>query len=479
LEDLRSGSASPFFAGAAETVITPPVGAPLLGTIQRSTGVHDDLYARALVLSDGKERVAIVCLDLIGMDFALADEIRGAIRRRTGITAALLNCSHTHSSPFTIPWSVLGGRWLAGPGQSWRNGLAPRIAELVFQAAAASAEAALRVGRAPVQVGVNRRLPSAQGVVMKPNPDGAVVPWVDVLRVDRTDGTPLAVLFSHAAHAVIIHGASRLISADYPGFAARKLRERFGGEVITLFGQGCGANINGEPLRGGLAEAQRIGGVLAEAAFQAADNSQPLPPGKLQLTSAHGELLLRPLPTSEECSRALSEAEHRLAQVIGQTSFSDEQLWDLQDRFEIDASKSAADDVQPMERQPWWLMDNVLCLRDLLGKIERGDQRPLRFDAHLLRVGESWSLLAAAHELFAEYQLWFDRHGPARHKMMLAYTNGCESYLPTDAVLTSGAGYEAATYPSLAGAAFKYHHRRALQPGAEQQVLKMFRSLWP
>jgi hypothetical protein len=37
-------------AGASETVITPPVGVPLIGCIQRSTGVHDDLLARPLVL---------------------------------------------------------------------------------------------------------------------------------------------------------------------------------------------------------------------------------------------------------------------------------------------------------------------------------------------------------------------------------------------------------------------------------------------
>src|SRR5512147_1084326 len=115
MEKADSMAAKKLFAGTAEAAITPPVGAPLLGTIQRSTGVHDDLYARALVLGDGRQRIAIVCLDLIGMDFVLADEIRGAISRRTGITAALLNCSHTHSSPFTIPWSVLGWRWLAGP----------------------------------------------------------------------------------------------------------------------------------------------------------------------------------------------------------------------------------------------------------------------------------------------------------------------------------------------------------------------------
>ena len=48
------------FANAAETVITPPVGIRLLGTVQASTGVHDDLHARAVVLTCRQTRLAIV-----------------------------------------------------------------------------------------------------------------------------------------------------------------------------------------------------------------------------------------------------------------------------------------------------------------------------------------------------------------------------------------------------------------------------------
>ena len=183
--------------GVAELVITPPVGAPTLGTIQRSTGVHDDLCARALVLNDGKQRLAILSLDLIGMDFVLSDCIRDAIRKRTGINVTLVHCTHNHSAPFTIPWSVLGTRWLSGPGRTWRDGLVPQLAELVSQADGKSESVVLCAGRTPVHIGTNRRLESEEGIVMKPNPGGPVVPWVDVLRVDRLDGRPAAILFSH------------------------------------------------------------------------------------------------------------------------------------------------------------------------------------------------------------------------------------------------------------------------------------------
>jgi hypothetical protein len=451
-----------------------------LGTIQSSTGVHDDLFGRALVLHDGKQRIAFLSLDLIGLDFVLSDEIRHAIRKRTGIAAVLVHCTHNHSAPFTIPWSVLGPRWLAGPGRAWRDTLAAKLAELVFQADAKRVAVTLSAGRAPVRIGTNRRMPDGQTVVMKPNKDGPVVPWVDVLRVDRMNGTPLAILFSHAAHPVIIHGSSRLISAEFPGFAAGKLKEWFGGDVVPLFGQAFAANINGDPLRGGMEAAQRAGNVLAEAVVQAASKGEPIPAAPFTLTSVHAGLPLQALPNDKEVAAAIHEEEDRLRKLCGQTEFSDQQLWHMQDAVECARSQeesAAVDDTQPMAEKPWWIMDTILCLRDLLRKIHAKDERPLRFEAHLLRIGDGWSLLVATHELFAEYQLALDEAVPTAHRMMLAYTNGCESYVPMDRDLALG-GYEAATFPDLDGASLRYRHRRALQLGVEKQVVEQLRSLW-
>jgi len=431
-----------------------------------------------LVLNDGKQRVAILSLDLIGMDFVLSDRVREAIRKRSGISVSLVHCTHNHSAPFTLPWSVIGSRWLSGPGKAWRDELVPKLADLVSQADAKSEAVVLLAGRAPVRIGTNRRLETDKGLVMKPNPDGPVVPWVDVLRVDRLDGRPAAILFSHAAHPVIIHGSSRLISAEFPGFAVHKLRERLGGNVITMFGQAFAGNINGDPLRGGIAAAEHAGEVLADAALRAASSSKTIPSQELRITAVHAELPLQPLPSREECSQVLQAAEERLATRYGQVRFSDEQLWSMQDEVETAKSQEeskAADDVQPMEGKAWWMIDTVLCLRDLMNKIEHHDEHPLRFDAHMLRIGDHWSLLAATHELFAEYQLMLDKAAPTEHNMMLAYTNGCESYIPMDRDLALG-GYEAATFPAD-GAALRYRHRRALRSGFERKVIAQLQSL--
>ncbi|PYX60747.1 MAG: hypothetical protein DMG76_01640 [Acidobacteria bacterium] len=225
--------------------------------------------------------------------------------------------------------------------------------------------------------------------------------------------------------------------------------------------------------------AEHAGEVLGDAAFQAASNSKTIPYQEFEITTVHAGLPLQPLPSQEECSQVLQVAEERLAKRHGQARFSDEQLWNMQDEAETAKSQEeskAADDVQPMEGKAWWMIDTVLCLRDLRDKIEHHDEDPLRFEAHMLRIGDQWSLLAATHELFAEYQLMLDKAAPTEHNMMLAYTNGCESYIPMDRDLALG-GYEAATFPAD-GAALRYPHRRALRSGFEKQVIEQLRSLW-
>src|SRR5262245_38324847 len=102
-------------AGAAETVITPPLGIDLTGFGGRpgsATGVHSDLYARALVLESGADRLAIVSLDVLGLDPDLVSRTRALVEAATGIPGerVLLNSSHTHSGPAVETLRGLGER---------------------------------------------------------------------------------------------------------------------------------------------------------------------------------------------------------------------------------------------------------------------------------------------------------------------------------------------------------------------------------
>ena len=91
-------------AGAAKVNITPFIGGPMAGYAARdrgSEGIQDELYAKALVVTDGTQEVAIVTSDLIRISEDLAEEVRGLVKRSVGLPAdrVLLCASHTHFGP--------------------------------------------------------------------------------------------------------------------------------------------------------------------------------------------------------------------------------------------------------------------------------------------------------------------------------------------------------------------------------------------
>ena len=72
-----------FRAGAATSVITPPLGRPIVGNFiaPLSTNVHDELHARCLVLDDGKTQLALVVL-AIGRRHSHLDASDAGLQRR-------------------------------------------------------------------------------------------------------------------------------------------------------------------------------------------------------------------------------------------------------------------------------------------------------------------------------------------------------------------------------------------------------------
>lgn len=91
-----------FKAGAAASNITPPLDEPIVGGwgSPLATHIHDELYARCLVLDDGERRLVFVLVDSLGMAREVFDAAKGSIREKTGIPKEnmLTAATHTHSS---------------------------------------------------------------------------------------------------------------------------------------------------------------------------------------------------------------------------------------------------------------------------------------------------------------------------------------------------------------------------------------------
>ena len=99
LSPYRTAVGEEFSAGAAVVDITPPVGYRMCGYFSErlSTGVKDPLLAKALVLRQGDLQAAIVCCDLIGVPRGIALRARKAASEKTGIPAANIAITGTHS----------------------------------------------------------------------------------------------------------------------------------------------------------------------------------------------------------------------------------------------------------------------------------------------------------------------------------------------------------------------------------------------
>lgn len=418
----RTGAA--LRAGAAECVATPEKGAFLSGPEKPAEGVHDELFAKILLLDDSETRVAIATLDYLGFDFAYTDLLIGAVAEAAGIGRenVMLNCSHTHNAPLTAPW----GPWLKEKNLTFHQFLPERLSRITREATARLRVARPFFHREPTQIGFNRRLPRDGRVTMAVNPEGVVLPWVDVLALrDAMDESLIATLFSHAAHPVTIHATSPLISGDYPGFAVEALRAKRKG-AVHLFAQGCSGNVNAFPLKGGLAAAKAAGTELANAVSRSLDAKDQHEAGYLlKSASVDLELPFAPPPPVAE-----------LREIV-------------------------ANERNPGKRAR---REALLAIAERGGTSAMRMRMPLRGFA----LGRQLCLLGMAHEPFAEYHRYIDRVSPFQQTFAFGYTNGLEAYLGTQADYDLGenGGYETSPF----GAALMFESRLPLAREAESIV---------
>ncbi len=91
-------------AGTAKINITPAVPIPMSGYRSRTKpfeGIHDSIYARAIVFSDGDNKAVIISAEIIGLSNSFCEETSSLIEQEVGIKKEniLLTVIHNHSGP--------------------------------------------------------------------------------------------------------------------------------------------------------------------------------------------------------------------------------------------------------------------------------------------------------------------------------------------------------------------------------------------
>lgn len=414
-------------AGVARRSITPEQFMWMSGYASRdkpADGKLTDLWAKCLVLEDpAGHRVALVTLDLVGIDREVSNNVRDRLQKEHQLDRAqvALNCSHTHTGPVVghnlRPMFFFGDEQ-ASLVRAYTSTLEDSIVAVVGEAISKLAPREISFNAGQATFAVNRRnnpeadVPDLRAAGKLRGPVDYDVP---VLAVRDDEGKLIAVTFGYACHATCL--SSFQWSGDYPGFAQIELEKRHP-EAIALFWAGCGADQNPLPRRT-TELAEGYGKQLAEAADRALNAvATPLSDN---LGASYNELPLAfdRLPTREQL---VTESESKDRYVASRAKHLLEQ---------IDAGQPLSQ-TYPYPVQVW-------------------------------QLGPQLRWVTLGGEVVIDYALRL-KHELGPNTWVAGYTNDVMAYIPSRRVLTEG-GYEGG------GAMVYYGLPTVWSPQVEEQIV--------
>ena len=211
--------------------------------------IHDSLYVKALVLENKNFRFAIITMDIVAIatigdipnDFL--KNIRERLKDELKIDNVLVNASHNHLDGF-----LNGGKKIAGDVEN-KTIMAVKKALMNMEPVKAGAGKGFEN-----RFAMNRRIKLKNGQVFtirhaNPNmPDdemeqlGEIDPEIGILKIDRLDGTPKALVYNYACHPYT-GVPDKGVTAEFPGFASGVIEEQLGFGAMAFFLQGAAGDI--------------------------------------------------------------------------------------------------------------------------------------------------------------------------------------------------------------------------------------------
>ncbi|NND97480.1 MAG: hypothetical protein HKN47_09160 [Pirellulaceae bacterium] len=408
-----------FQAGAAKVDITPAMGVSLSGSISKNgvvTSVHDPLHARALVISDGKTKLAIVVVDQCMTAREVFDNAKLQVAAATDIDVdhMLMAATHTHAAPRTVH---IGREAI---DDRYHERLADKIALAVIGAnkhlsPATIAHASFRRGEL---VACRRFLCQSGSVGKNPfgesgeqvksvagsssqiiEPAGPVDGEFSVLSIRHRDGTPLCVLGNFSVH--YCGGYKRgAVSADYFGYFCaaieRSLSSRTSGhpDVIGIMSNGTSGDTG---------------------AFQ---NLQKRKFAPFEAMEFYGRML------AEQAIDAMESVEHRRDVTIQSVQREVELAVRKPDTERLAWAEQVLDGADPKSLHRW----SKIYAEEAKHLAAYPEKQKVVLQA--LRIGQI-AITAAPCEVFAETGLAIKAASPFPKTFNMELANGYGGYLPT------------------------------------------------
>lgn len=456
---------SGLLAGVARADISPHVGIPQMNwgaqTHITATGIDPaGMRATALVLSDGKQRFAMVDIDALFVE-PLKD-VPARASALTGIPAAhiRLGATHTHAGPFLTqekgPVGVDLSQYRPAFDTYWAS-VADKVVGVIVEANSHLVPAHIGGAKGTGTININRRMPPQNGApaAVGRNPDGPVDRELVVARIDDAQGRALAVVVNFQCHGTVLAWDNKSISPDWPGMTRRVVEQAFP-TAKCLFFQGAAGNQGPvEGFVGDVEVAHRLGKILGHQAAALAMEIEttrraPVFEGYVESTAYIAKQPWRVQGPRDGTLRFTSTvvdlpARKYTAQDVNRMS---ENVQDA--KVKVEAARKGGDPVVIHREEA-----RLRRFQDLLNKYQApAATQPVAVRVQMLRAGEVvW--VAMPGEPFAEIGLAIKRASPFPATLFCGYSSGeGGEYMPVESAYPQY-GYEVDRTPYGIGAAEK------------------------
>jgi hypothetical protein len=384
-----------FRAAVAKVDITPSSSKWLAGyPARQSTGVHDRIFHRVVALDDGSTQFFLASSDLCLFAPSVYDEFTSQLKKETGIDRLQVwwTVTHTHSAPEVGPhglaMAIMPERYNHAPDTEYTATVVRGLIDAIKDARSKLEPARLAAGTGFASANINRRARDPEGKIsLGLNPDGPTDRQIGLIRLERPDGKPIALVANYAMHGTALGPQNKLISGDAPGTVAAYVEDKLGAPMLY---------ING-----------------------AAGNLAPIYTVQQDFRAAHiteFNVLLGDKILAANRGMAATTAEIRLrpGEKVIETPRRQGFGWDA-------------------------------SIGDYL-RAAPGEAGMVRLPVRFLIVSDELALWSAPVELFCEISMDVRNRSPYRHTFYFGYANGWLGYLATKQAFAEG-GYETRTCP--------------------------------
>jgi neutral ceramidase len=233
-----------FRAAVVKSDITPDNPQYLIGYQERkSAGIHDHIFHRIIALDDGTAQFFIVSTDICLISPVEYDRMAERLKKQLNIDPVNFwwATTHTHSAPEVgtpgLYKIYMGERNQHQLDETYTAMVEQKLIDGISEARLKLAPARLGAGWGFSQANINRRAVDVDGKAsLGLNPDGEVDRRIGILRIEKENGSLMALIANYPLHGTVMSGENLLISGDAPGVVSEYVEEKTGTPLIFING---------------------------------------------------------------------------------------------------------------------------------------------------------------------------------------------------------------------------------------------------